>query len=53
MPLDSWIYPALERLTALGFIDSGILAMRPWTRMECARQLEEAGDRIPGDAGKQ
>lgn len=49
VPLDSWIYPALERLAALGYIDSAMAAMRPWTRMECARQLEEAGDRIGGD----
>jgi membrane-associated phospholipid phosphatase len=49
VPLDSWIYPALERLSAMGYIGSGIAAMRPWTRMECARQLSEAGDRITGD----
>ncbi len=49
VPLDSWIYPALERLAALGYIDSATAAMRPWTRMECARQIEEAGDRIGGD----
>lgn len=52
VPLDSWIYPALERLAAMGFIDSGIIAMRPWTRMECARQIEEAGDRVRGDDAK-
>ncbi len=49
VPLDSWIYPALARLTALGYIDSDIAAMRPWTRIECARQVEEAADRIGGD----
>jgi hypothetical protein len=49
VPLDSWVYPALERLTALGYIDSGIAGMRPWTRMECARQVEEASDRVAGD----
>jgi capsule assembly protein Wzi/PAP2 superfamily protein len=49
VPLDSWIYPAIDRLTALGYIDSGIAAMRPWTRMECARQIEEAGDRVDAD----
>jgi Capsule assembly protein Wzi/PAP2 superfamily len=49
VPLDSWIYPALERLTALGHIDTAISAMRPWTRMECARQLGEAADRIVDD----
>ena len=49
VPLDSWIYPALERLAALGYIDSAIADMRPWTRMECARQIVEAQDRIDGD----
>jgi membrane-associated phospholipid phosphatase len=44
VPLDSWIYPALDRLTALGLIDSSFAGMRPWTRMECARLLNEAID---------
>jgi hypothetical protein len=46
VPLDSWIYPALERLAALGYVNSAIAGMRPWSRSECARQLAEAGDRI-------
>src|SRR5580692_10617254 len=33
--LDSWIYPALERLIAMGYIRSNILGMRPWTRIAC------------------
>jgi Capsule assembly protein Wzi/PAP2 superfamily len=45
VPLDSWIYPALERLSALGYIDSASLSLRPWTRLECARILNEAADR--------
>ena len=49
VPLDSWVYPALERLQALGYVHSGYLGMRPWTRMECARLLEEASDNLPGD----
>ncbi|MBI3669527.1 MAG: capsule assembly Wzi family protein [Acidobacteria bacterium] len=44
--LDSWIYPALERLAALGYIHTEFLGLRPWTRVECARLVEEAGDRI-------
>ena len=51
VPLDSWIYPALERLIALGYIDSAIAGMRPWTRLECARLLNEAGDRALDDQG--
>jgi len=41
VPLDSWVYPAVERLIALGYIQSEDLGMRPWTRMECARLLRE------------
>jgi hypothetical protein len=44
--LDSWIYPALERLAAMGLIDTGFAGMRPWTRNECARLLDEAAERI-------
>jgi len=46
VPLDSWIYPALDRLAGMGVIDSGFAAMRPWTRRECARLVGEAGERI-------
>ena len=45
VPLDSWLYPALERLAALGYIKSESLSIRPWTRLECARLLAEATDR--------
>jgi hypothetical protein len=46
VPLDSWIYPALDRLAAMGLIDSGFAGMRPWTRNECVRLLGEAGEHI-------
>ena len=42
VPIDSWIYPALERLMALGAIDSAFASIRPWTRRECARMFGEA-----------
>jgi hypothetical protein len=45
VPLDSWIYPALERLAALGYVRTSILGLRPWTRRECARLLGEAAER--------
>jgi Capsule assembly protein Wzi/PAP2 superfamily len=47
VPLDSWIYPALERLIGLGYIQSDVLGMRPWTRMACARLLEDAEAKFP------
>jgi Capsule assembly protein Wzi/PAP2 superfamily len=42
VPMDSWIYPALERLAAMGFIPGQSVAIRPWTRQECLRQLKIA-----------
>jgi membrane-associated phospholipid phosphatase len=44
VPLDSWIYPALDRLAAMAFIDSGFAVLRPWTRNECARLVGDAAD---------
>lgn len=46
IPPDSWVYPLFERLAALGYVRSAYLGMRPWTRLECARLLDEAGERI-------
>jgi membrane-associated phospholipid phosphatase len=43
VPLDSWIYPALDRLAALGYVNTAFSGMKPWTRIECARLTEEAG----------
>ncbi len=42
--LDSPIYDEIERLAALGYIHSEFLGLRPWTRMTCARMLQEAGE---------
>jgi Capsule assembly protein Wzi/PAP2 superfamily len=46
-PLDSWVYPAFERLIAMGYMENAYLDQRPWTRMECARLLEDAAERLP------
>jgi Capsule assembly protein Wzi len=46
VPMDSWVYPALERLAALGLIPSQSIAIRPWTRQECLRQISEADDLV-------
>jgi hypothetical protein len=53
VPLDSWVYPALERLAALGYIKSQFTGLRPWTARECLRQIEEAeyfAQSIPEDS---
>jgi hypothetical protein len=41
--LDSWIYPALERLAAQGVIQGEFLGLRPWTRRAIYQMLEHAG----------
>ncbi|HZD77695.1 MAG TPA: capsule assembly Wzi family protein [Acidobacteriaceae bacterium] len=42
MSLDSWIYPAMERLHALGYLDTAFLGLRPWTRLSCLHMLEQS-----------
>ncbi|MGC2246035.1 MAG: capsule assembly Wzi family protein [Terriglobales bacterium] len=51
VPLESWIYPAMERLAAFGYIKTASLGIRPWTRLECARLLGEAADLSPDSDG--
>ena len=46
IPMDSWVYPALERLSTLGLIPSQSVAIRPWTRQECLRQVKEVEESI-------
>ena len=49
VPLDSWVYPALDRLGALGYISTSFAGLKPWTRLECARLTEEAGEALDRD----
>jgi hypothetical protein len=42
--MDSWMYPALERLQALVYLDTAFIGLRPWTRLSVAHMLE-ASDR--------
>lgn len=44
VPVESWIYPAFEWLAAKGYVQSAFFNLRPWTRLDCARLLEEADD---------
>jgi membrane-associated phospholipid phosphatase len=46
VPIDSWVYPAIERLAATGYIDTAETGIRPWTRAECARLVQEAGEKF-------
>ena len=46
--LDSWVYPAFDRLAGLGYIHTAFQGARPWTRMQCALLIEEATDALLG-----
>jgi hypothetical protein len=50
VPLDSWVYPAFDRLNALGYSLSALQGMRPWTRLQCARLVEEAQESLEAEA---
>src|SRR5271165_7311629 len=42
VPMESWTYPAIERLALAGYIQTAFAGLRPWTRMESARLVAEA-----------
>ncbi len=44
VPIESWVYPAFERLAAEGYLPTAFFSLRPWTRMDCARLVDEAED---------
>ena len=46
IPLDSWIYPAVTRLNALGYTQDVYLGMRPWTRVSVSRMLQDTSREI-------
>src|SRR5580692_1697927 len=39
VPMDNWVYPALDRLHALGYLDTAFLGIRPWTRRSIQRMI--------------
>ena len=49
VPLDSWVYPAVEKLASLSYIRTMFLASRPWTRLETANLVNEAKDKLEAD----
>jgi hypothetical protein len=41
IPMDSWVYPALDRLHGLGYLDTAYLGLRPWTRRSIERMIDD------------
>ena len=49
VPIDSWVYPALVRLQALGYLDTAFLGLRPWTRSAILSMLDLSEDNISAE----
>ena len=41
VPMDSWVYPVLDRWHGLGYLESAYLGIRPWTRRSIQRMLDD------------
>jgi hypothetical protein len=46
VPMDSWIYRAMDRLHALGQVDIAYIGMKPWTRLSIVHMLEAASSKM-------
>lgn len=44
VPMDSWVYPALDRLHGLGFADTAFLGLRPWTKRSIQRIIDDTSN---------
>jgi membrane-associated phospholipid phosphatase len=42
VPLDNWVYPAVDKLARLGYIRNAFFASRPWTRIQIANLVNDA-----------
>lgn len=49
VPIESWVHPAFERLAAEGYLPAAFFSLRPWTRLDCARLVDEAEDPVDDD----
>jgi hypothetical protein len=49
VPVESWIYPALDRLHGPGYVDTAFLGLRPWTRLSIAHMMDQSADRLGTD----
>jgi Capsule assembly protein Wzi len=46
VPMDSWIYPAMDRLHALGQVDIAYIDMKPWTRLSIVHMLQAGSTKM-------
>lgn len=52
VPLDSWVYTALDRLAGLGTINKQFVGLRPWTRLQCAELVMDADENLMNGDGR-
>ena len=52
VPMDSWVYAALDRLAGLGAINKQFVGLRPWTRIQCAQLVLDADENLLSTDGK-
>ena len=52
VPLDSWVYPAFDRLAGWGAINKQFVGLRPWTRIQCAQLVLDADENLLNAEGK-
>ncbi len=46
IPVDSWVYPAVWRLYAMGYMNDVYLGMRPWTRASLSHMMRDTSAQI-------
>jgi hypothetical protein len=51
VPLDSWVYPAFDRLAGLGYLSAGYQGRRPWSREQCAHLLVDVDEVLKNSTG--
>jgi hypothetical protein len=49
VPLESWVYPAVEKLAGLGYVRLAFRNSRPWTRIEVAGFVNQAKANLKAD----
>jgi hypothetical protein len=53
VPIDSWVYPALDRLHGLGYLDTSFVGLRPWTRRSIQNMLQQTAQAEDIEQNKQ
>jgi membrane-associated phospholipid phosphatase len=50
VPVDSWIYPLLDRIAEHDRVNIGFFGLRPWTRLQCAEIVATMDSTVEADS---